>query len=200
MGRPKMHLQTIHVKKQRAMQLTRPGGRVNDKKRRGAFTSRSATRPQRPTQSSTAPSTISLEKAEALEKHGGHEGGVVGDHRSTNERRGQSFARIAPSCRELLQHAPLGFTSHPTHVILLAGGSWCGCKLWLSLGCFGEGHAFCFCRTRVFRQCCRTRHFCWVSRSHAAQARLRESPTTHRYRRVHAQLPAMIPTWFLAAL
>ena len=41
---------------------------VNGKKRRGASASKSAKKPQRPTQSSTAPSRIFLEKAEALEK------------------------------------------------------------------------------------------------------------------------------------
>ena len=65
---------------------------------------------------------------------------------------------------------------------------------------FGERHACCFCRTRVFRWCCWTRYFCWVSRSHAAQAWLRESPTSHRYRRVYTQLPAKIASWFVAAL
>ena len=88
---------------------------------------------------------------------------------------------------------PLCFASHPI-LVLFAGdalgvGASCGWPDGVLLA--STRHACCFCRTRVFRWCCWTRHFCWVSRSHAAQAWLRASPTSHRHRRVHAQLPAM---------
>ena len=78
-----------------------------------------------------------------------------------------------PRCRELLQYVPLGFTSHQqfwgclleTQRVLGLGAS-CG---WLdgvplaSTRVVSVAHAF-------FRWCCWTRYFCWVSRSHAAQA------------------------------